>query len=81
MCLGVPTRIVDIEEEGKIAIADAMGVRMRISLELLPDEVKVGDYVIVHVGYAISKLDEREAEESLRMIQEITSGDLSSAGT
>ena len=81
MCLGVPTRIVDIEEEGKIAIADAMGVRMRISLELLPDEVKVGDYVIVHVGYAISKLDEKEAEESLRMIQEITSEDLSSAGT
>jgi len=70
MCLAVPARIVSIE--GTEAETEIGGVRRRISLALTP-EAKVGDYVLVHTGYAIGIVDENEAEETLRLLQEIVS--------
>jgi hydrogenase expression/formation protein HypC len=71
MCLAVPSRIVDIDPSSSLALVETMGVRRRVSIELLPEPVKEGDYVIVHVGYAISRLDEEDARESLRLFREL----------
>ncbi|MCR4437518.1 MAG: HypC/HybG/HupF family hydrogenase formation chaperone [bacterium] len=67
MCLGVPMKVVEID--GDMAVAEITGVRRSISLQLVED-VKVGDYVIVHAGFAIQVLDEAEAEETIRLLQE-----------
>ena len=68
MCLAIPALIRTIE--GKEAEADMGGISRRISLWLTP-EAKVGDYVIVHTGYAINVLDQQEGEETLRLFEQI----------
>ncbi len=68
MCLAIPALIKLIED--KEAEAEIGGITRRISLWLTP-EAKVGDYVLVHTGYAINILDEEEAEETLRLLLEI----------
>jgi hydrogenase expression/formation protein HypC len=73
MCLAVPARVVECLE-GDRALIDLEGVRMDISLELL-DDVHPGDYVIVHVGYAIGKLDEDEALATLQAMVEMAQVD------
>lgn len=71
MCLGVPMRI--ISREGDNIVAEVDGVRKEASVMLLDEELAVGDYVIVHAGFAISRLDQEYAEETLRMMKEIFS--------
>ena len=68
MCLAVPARIESID--GQQAEVDVGGVRRTIGLWLTP-EARVGDYVYLHAGYAISVLDEAEAQESLRLLREL----------
>ncbi len=68
MCLAIPALIKSIED--KEAEADIGGIIRRISLWLTP-EAKVGDYVLIHAGYAINVLDQEEAEETLRLFEEI----------
>jgi hydrogenase expression/formation protein HypC len=68
MCLAVPARIVEMT--GQTATVDMEGVRRNVSMMLLPD-ARVGEYVIVHAGFAIGRLDEKEAEETLRMIRDV----------
>ncbi|MCL0073557.1 HypC/HybG/HupF family hydrogenase formation chaperone [Dehalococcoidia bacterium] len=68
MCLAIPALVKSIE--GQEAEADMGGISRRISLWLTP-EVEVGDYVLIHTGYAISVLDQEEAEETLRLFEEI----------
>jgi len=69
MCLGVPMRVVSII--GDDAVAEIDGVKREASLMLLGEEVRMGDFVIVHAGFAISKLDEEEAQETLRLMREV----------
>jgi len=69
MCLAVPVQIVELLDNDQ-AIADMGGVRKPISTALL-DEVAVGDYVIVHVGFALSRLDPEEAAETLKLFAEM----------
>lgn len=69
MCLALPARIVELKEN-ELGIVDLGGVRKEISLALI-EGVQVGDYVIVHVGYALSKLDIEEAEATLRLFAEL----------
>ena len=69
MCLGVPMKI--LSRDGDTIVAEVDGVRKEASVMLLNEEVVVGDYVIVHAGFAISRLDEAYAEETLRMMREI----------
>ncbi len=69
MCLAVPSEIVEID--GLIATIDVMGVRKKISLMLLPEEAEVGDYVLVHAGFAIQKVQKDVALESLRLLKEM----------
>jgi len=68
MCLAVPVRVVEICG-GDAAIVDLGGIRKEISLALVED-VAVGDYVILHVGYALTKLDAAEAERTLALFAE-----------
>ena len=69
MCLALPARVVELREN-ELGVVDLGGVRKEVSLALL-DDVQAGDYVIVHVGYALSKLDTEEAEATLRMFAEM----------
>ncbi|HKX32118.1 MAG TPA: HypC/HybG/HupF family hydrogenase formation chaperone [Blastocatellia bacterium] len=75
MCLAIPGQIIEIvDEENNIAKVEIGGVRRNINTGLLnPEEIRVGIYVLVHVGFAMSKIDEREAEETLRMLEELGS--------
>jgi hydrogenase expression/formation protein HypC len=68
MCLAIPALIKLIED--REAEAEIGGVTRRISLWLTP-EAKIGDYVLIHTGYAINVLDQEEAEETLRLLEEI----------
>jgi hydrogenase expression/formation protein HypC len=68
MCLAIPARVVELNDQD-VAIVDLGGVRKDISLALVED-VKVGDYVIVHVGYALTRLDPEEAEKTLALMAE-----------
>jgi hydrogenase expression/formation protein HypC len=69
MCLGVPMKVISKDESGVIAEID--GVQKEASLKLLDELVEIGDYVIVHAGFAISKLDEKCAEETLQLMREV----------
>jgi hydrogenase expression/formation protein HypC len=69
MCLAVPVRVTEILEDGW-ALVDLGGVKSRVSLAFV-DEVAAGDYVIVHVGHAIARLDVAQAEESLALFRQI----------
>ncbi len=71
MCLAVPAQVVEIvDEENQIAKVDIGGVRRNISVALL-DDVKIGDWVLVHVGFAIQKVDEEEAERTIELLKQL----------
>ena len=70
MCIAAPAKIVEIDTESNICAADFGGVRQNAKLDLLPD-VEVGDYVLIHAGYAIEKLSEEAAKESLESWDEL----------
>ena len=72
MCLAVPLRILRID--GSVATVDMYGGEREVSLLLLPEEALVGDYVLVHAGFALQKLDEKAAEESLALFREMAQG-------
>lgn len=69
MCLAIPARVVEIQE-ADMAVVDLAGVRKPISLALVED-IAVGDYVIVHVGFALNKLNAEEAEKTLALFAEM----------
>jgi hydrogenase expression/formation protein HypC len=69
MCLAMPVRVVEIGPADQ-AVVDLDGVRKQISTSLI-DDVAVGDYVIVHVGFALQKLDEEEARKTLALFAEM----------
>lgn len=68
MCLGIPAKVIQVDGslEGKV---DYLGTKVKTNFTLLED-VKIGDWVIVHAGFAISKLDEEEARETLEILRE-----------
>jgi hydrogenase expression/formation protein HypC len=72
MCLAIPGKVVEIDASGSPLMGKVSfgGVKKDVCLELVP-EVKLGNYVIVHVGFAISTLDEEEALETLKMIDQM----------
>ncbi|MCJ7685398.1 MAG: HypC/HybG/HupF family hydrogenase formation chaperone [Desulfobacteraceae bacterium] len=70
MCLAIPAKIIKIDD--KMGTIDMEGTQREVSLLLLED-AKIGDYVIVHAGFAIHKIDETEAKESLKVLRELVS--------
>ena len=69
MCLGVPMKI--LSRDGDYIVAEVDGVQKEANVMLLGEEVTIGDYVIVHAGFAISRLDEAYAEETIRLMKEV----------
>ncbi|HZJ45560.1 MAG TPA: HypC/HybG/HupF family hydrogenase formation chaperone [Pyrinomonadaceae bacterium] len=78
MCLAIPGKIVEIvDEENRIAKVEVGGVKRNVNIGMLSEsDTKIGDYVLIHVGFAMSKVDEHEAEETLRMLKELGEFDL-----
>ena len=76
MCLALPLKIVSIE--GNTAVGEMNGLTQKLRVDLMP-ELKVGDYAIVHAGFAIQRLTEKEAKENLDLLEEISkaAGELS----
>lgn len=70
MCLSVPSKVLKIDENN-LATVEAMGVTRQVTLDLMPEEVKVGDYILIHVGYAMGKIDEESAKESIKTYEEM----------
>ena len=71
MCLGIPGQIIDIvDDANSIAKVDVSGVRRNVSIVLVrPDGIEPGDWVLIHVGFAMSKIDETEAHETMKALQ------------
>jgi len=69
MCLAIPSRIVQIDDLR--AVVDVYGARREINLMLMPEEVGIGDYVLVHAGFALQKVEQESAHEALQMISKI----------
>jgi hydrogenase expression/formation protein HypC len=74
MCLGIPGRIVERHEDRGLAMGtvDFGGVRREVCLAYVADEVQPGDYVVVHVGFAIARVDEAEAVKTYEVLKEMS---------
>jgi hydrogenase expression/formation protein HypC len=74
MCLGIPGRIIEILEDRGLAmgVVDFGGVQRTVCLAYVADQVAVGDYALVHVGFAIAKVDEEEAKRTFDILREMS---------
>jgi hydrogenase expression/formation protein HypC len=71
VCLGIPAQIVElVEPDAGIAKAEISGVRRNVSIALCP-EAEVGDWVLVHVGFALARIDEEQARETLALLEQM----------
>jgi hydrogenase expression/formation protein HypC len=68
MCLGIPGKVIEIEKN--VAKVDVGGILRDVSLDLCPD-VSVGEYVLIHTGFAIQKVDEEEAKETFELLRQL----------
>ena len=72
MCLSIPSKVVKIDLERNVATVDTMGVQREAGLELMEEgDIKIGDYVLLHIGFIMNKIDEEDAMESLKVYNEI----------
>jgi len=71
MCLSIPSQITKIDRSRNVATVDTMGVAREASLDLIDQQVDVGDYVLIHIGFAMNKIDEADALQSLETYKEI----------
>lgn len=71
MCLAIPSKVVEIDRERNSVKVDTMGVVREASLDICPDEVGIGDFVLLHVGYVMNKIDTQDALESLKIYEQI----------
>ncbi|GAA7332722.1 HypC/HybG/HupF family hydrogenase formation chaperone [Helicobacter pylori] len=69
MCLAIPSKVIAINNN--VVLLETLGVQREASLDLMGESVKVGDYVLLHIGYVMSKIDEKEALESIELYQEM----------
>ncbi len=70
MCLSIPSKVVKIDENN-MATVDTMGVKREVTLDLIDEKVDIGDYVLIHVGFAMNKISQEEALESIKVYDEI----------
>ena len=72
MCLSIPSKVVSIDTEQNIATVDTMGIQRTAGLDLMEEgTVAIGDYVLLHIGFIMNKIDEEDALESLKVYREI----------
>jgi hydrogenase expression/formation protein HypC len=74
MCLGIPGRIIELHDDRGLAMGtvDFGGVRREVCLEYVADQIAVGDYAIIHVGFAISKVSEDDAKRTYHVLEEMS---------
>ncbi|AGH82396.1 hydrogenase assembly chaperone HypC/HupF [Psychromonas sp. CNPT3] len=65
MCLCIPSKICAFHDDESLVTVDTLGVQRQISIHLISEKLAIGDYLLIHVGFAISKLNNEEAQESL----------------
>jgi len=70
MCLSIPSKVIHIDENN-MATVDTMGVKREVTLDLIDEKVEIGDYVLIHVGFAMNKISKEEAEVSLDLYDQI----------
>ncbi|MCX2717375.1 HypC/HybG/HupF family hydrogenase formation chaperone [Helicobacter sp. MIT 21-1697] len=70
MCLAIPSKVTELKDNN-MAVVDTLGVSREASLDLLGESVSVGDWVLLHIGYVMSKIDEQSARESLRLYEQM----------
>ncbi len=76
MCLAIPGQIAKLEDAGSFATVEVTGVRRRVNIDLLDDQsVDVGDWVLIHVGFAMSKISAEQAEEQIRLLTMLGEGE------
>ncbi|MEA2110550.1 MAG: HypC/HybG/HupF family hydrogenase formation chaperone [Campylobacterota bacterium] len=72
MCLSIPSKVIKIDKDSNMATVDTMGVKRDASLDLIEEgEIKIGDYVLLHIGFIMNKIDEADALDSLELYKEI----------
>ncbi|CBG40144.1 HypC/HybG/HupF family hydrogenase formation chaperone [Helicobacter mustelae] len=71
MCLAIPSKVISIDESTNTATIQTLGVQRNASLDLMQDPVEIGDYVLLHIGYVMSKIDEEDALESLKLYEQM----------
>lgn len=72
MCLSIPSKVIKIDKENNIATVDTMGVSREASLDLMQEgSVDVGDYVLLHIGFIMNKIDKEDALSSLEAYEEV----------
>jgi len=71
MCLGVPGLVVEVKRNENWAVVERFGVQNKVGIDLIDEEVVTGDYLMVHTGYAIGKIDVQEAKCTLKLWEEI----------
>ncbi len=76
MCVGFPGKIVDIDGDGDFGVVNIGGTRRQVVLMLIDEELNLGDYVLVHAGFAIHKIDEDLAKEKLEMLGELVGSEI-----
>jgi hydrogenase expression/formation protein HypC len=74
MCLAIPGQILE-SDGGNLAVVDVLGVRRKVDLALLEDRPVAGDWVLIHVGFAMSKISENQALDTLRMLESLGESD------
>ena len=70
MCLSIQSKVVEVDENN-MATVDTMSIKRHVSLDLMADEINIGDYILIHVGFAMNKIDEEEALQSLEVYREM----------
>jgi len=75
MCIAFPGKIISINEDN-IAVIDISGTRREVCLDIVDEDVAIGDYVISHAGYAIHKVDEQTARENLELLRQIMENEI-----
>jgi len=71
VCLSIPSKVTSIDKATNTATVDTMGVQRQASLDLIQDEVNIGDYVLLHIGFVMEKISEELALDSIELYKEI----------
>ncbi|KUI96616.1 HypC/HybG/HupF family hydrogenase formation chaperone [Vibrio sp. MEBiC08052] len=73
MCLCIPASVVSVDQQRMTAVVDTLGVEREVSTHLISEPIQVGEHLLIHVGFAISKIDQQEAKESLQTYRDLIS--------
>ncbi|MFV7783735.1 HypC/HybG/HupF family hydrogenase formation chaperone [Shewanella marisflavi] len=71
MCLSIPSRIVELHPDEQAVTVETLGVKRKVSSHLMSEPLEIDDYVLIHIGFVMNKIDKSDAEQSLDLYQEI----------